>query len=134
MPRSALPCPSPTPKVKRPTVSPEEKRARQLVRARSNGVCECCDRRRATDYSHRAGVGVGGGWCSANAMDSCRPCHRWHHSNPKAARDERGWRLESHENPAEMPVLHALHGWVLLDEDGGWVQVDAADALRAFAA
>lgn len=133
-PRSTLPCPSPAPKAKRPTVSPEEKRARQLVRARSNGACEGCDQARATDWSHRIGAGVGGPWCPSNGMHMCWTCHDSIGARPGAARDERGWRLKSTDRPAEMPALHAVHGWVLLDADGDLTPVDADDALRALAA
>jgi hypothetical protein len=139
MPRSALPCPSPAPKAKRkaPTVSPEEKRARQLVRARSGRVCEGCSQARATNWAHRVGRGQLGPWCPTNGLDLCGSgttgCHGWATANPKAAR-AKGWVLRSTDQPGELPALHALHGWILLDEDGGWVQVDAEGALAALAA
>lgn len=31
-----------------------------------------------------------------------------------------GWAIRQTDNPATMPVLHALHGWVLLDDAGRW--------------
>ncbi|MFI6228568.1 hypothetical protein ACIBCR_14805 [Micromonospora echinospora] len=31
-----------------------------------------------------------------------------------------GWSIRQHEDPAAMPVLHALHGWVLLTAGGTW--------------
>lgn len=132
-PRSTLPCPSPAPKAKKPAVSPEEKRARQLVKARSGGRCEVGCHEPASDWSHRVARSQGGPWCPSNGVALCAGHHRWLHANPAAARDQLGWRLRSTDKPAEMPVLLA-GGWVLLDEDGGWTQVDADEALQALAA
>ncbi len=87
-------------------VTPEERRARRLVRARSNGVCEGCDRARAAHWAHRVRRDVGP-WCPSNGLDLCAACHTgWAHANPTA------------------PVRLALHGWVLLDPDGGFTSCD----------
>jgi hypothetical protein len=135
-PRSTLPCPSPGPKAKRPSVSPEERRARQLVKARAAGRCEGCGTTGPTDWSHRIGRGVGGPWCASNGLALCRlRCHSGVVGDqPVAARDQLGWRLRSTDKPAELPAWHWQLGFVLLDADGGQVQVDADDALRALAA
>jgi hypothetical protein len=34
--------------------------------------------------------------------------------------EELGWLLHAEYIPAEHPIQHALHGWVLLDDAGGW--------------
>jgi hypothetical protein len=101
-----------------------ERWAKAIVRARSNQagtgrVCEGCDEARADDWSHRVGEGVGGLWVPSNGLDLCRPCHRWLHANPDEARIERGWRLESTDDPLLVPALHARWGWVFLADDGG---------------
>ncbi len=108
----------------RARTSPEERRARAVVTERSGGVCEGCSAARATDWSHRVAEGQGGPYCPSNGMHLCRACHAWLHANPTAARDERGWRLLSTDEPAEVPVLHAVHGWVLLTDDGCFVPTD----------
>jgi hypothetical protein len=122
--------------VKRPSVSPEERRARKLVRTRSGGACEGCDQAAATNCSHRISRGVGGLWCPANLLHLCGSgttgCHGYIEDEPTSARDERGWRLESTDIPTEMPVLLAGVGWALLDANGGVVQVDAESAAQAF--
>lgn len=45
-------------------------------------------------------------------------CHGWAHMNPIAAR-ELGFAVLSHEDPTQVPVKHAIHGWVYLDDLGG---------------
>jgi hypothetical protein len=116
-------------------VSAEERRARKLVRARSGGVCEGCGQAPATNYSHRIGRGVGGRWCPSNALDLCGSgitgCHGYVGARPKAARDERGWRLRSTDDPLTFPVLHAVHGLVLLDADGGFRPVEPIEDVAA---
>jgi hypothetical protein len=98
-------------------------------------VCEGCGQAAASNWSHRIGRGVGGLWAPSNGLHLCGSgttgCHGYIGAEPTLARDERGWRLESHEVPAEVPALHWLHGWVLLDDDGGFELVDAEAAGAA---
>lgn len=91
-------------------------------------MCEGCSQERATDWSHRIGAGVGGEWRASNGLHLSRRCHQLIHSWPALARNEWGWRLESHEDPLSMPALLAVHGWVLLDDEGGMVQISAVEA------
>jgi hypothetical protein len=109
----------------RPTVTSDERTARQLLRARSLGLCEirlddiCTGR--ATDWSHRESKGVGGKWRAANGLDACRQCHR-HITEHPALAYEHGWFVRSHQDPADVLVLiHNAttgHDWVLLDDNG----------------
>lgn len=138
MPRSGLPQPeghAPRKPTKRPTVSPEERSARQVVKARAAGRCEGCGTTGPTDWSHRIGRAVGGPWCPTNGLALCRVrCHRRVGEDPTAARDELGWRLRSTDRPVELPARHWQMGFVLLDADGGMTPVDPDDALRSLAA
>lgn len=45
-------------------------------------------------------------------------CHGWAHANPIAAR-QTGFAVGAHEDPRLIPVKHALHGRVWLDDQGG---------------
>lgn len=108
-------------KAKAPTMSPEEKAAKDTVRERSGGVCEiqlqgvCFGR--ALDFSHRIREGQGGPWSPRNGLDACRACHEWTHRYATAARVRR-WALESHElDMLDRPVLYR-GAWALLGEDG----------------
>lgn len=47
-------------------------------------------------------------------------CHGWVHHHPTIARLE-GFAVESWELPDEVALKHFLYGWVLLDDEGGWV-------------
>jgi len=103
-----------------------EKKARQLVRERSGGICEVCGSARATNFQHRKNRSQGGAWSAANGLDVCGSgttgCHGYMHAHP-AESYERGWSVRSGEDPAEVPVQTAL-GLVLLDDEGGWMAVD----------
>lgn len=44
-------------------------------------------------------------------------CHGWAHANPRSARMA-GFAVESHEDPRQVPVQHALYGRVWLDDMG----------------
>jgi len=93
-----------------------ERKARRIVYARSNGVCEQCGRQRATDYQHRVNRSQGGKWSPSNALHLCHPCHMWIHANPNDA-NTFGLYLRSWQNPAAEPAL--VRGrWVLLTDDG----------------
>ncbi len=101
-------------------VTAEEKRARRLVKARSNECCEGCDMARAAHMSHRIAEGQGGPWCPSNLMHLCAACHLvWAHANPTDAKAA-GWIVHPNHDHTVIPVRHALHGLVLLDCDGGW--------------
>lgn len=98
-----------------------EKNGKDVVQARSGGLCEACGMRDAADWQHRKNRSQLGSWSPTNGLGVCRPCHDWIHGHsrdggPNAAR-ARGWTVWSHEDPAEVPVRRRGY-WVLLAEDG----------------
>lgn len=105
----------------KPRVTAAERRARKLVRKRSQGWCEiqvpglCMTL--ATDWSHRIREGQGGPWSPVNGLHACRPCHSWTHSNPAASR-VKGWALKSYD-PLDAAVCRRGE-WVVLAEDGSF--------------
>lgn len=52
-------------------------------------------------------------------------CHGWVESHPDESRAY-GWRVDQGQNPAETPILHWQYGFVLLTEDGGYIESDKA--------
>lgn len=99
----------------------EERRAREIVKTRSGGVCEVCGRREATDMAHRVGAGVGGKWRAGNLLHACRLCHSSNHDDPQNSFDH-GWHLRANKDYLQEPVLMAKDGetrWCLLDDEGG---------------
>lgn len=102
----------------RPSVTPAERWARKVVKARAEDRCEGCGRPGRLDYSHRIGRGVGGPWHPANALALCRRDHQFVGDQPHRARVERGWRLESTDNYLTFPAWIYGRGWVLLDDTG----------------
>jgi hypothetical protein len=107
-----------------------ERRAKQLVSARSGGLCETripglCTTW-ATDWHHRLNRSQGGRWCASQGLHVCRPCHRVLTTPPPGRLAEfvrNGWHIPAwpKRNPATVPVLtiHGLHP-VLLDDHGGF--------------
>lgn len=63
----------------------------------------------------------------ANLIDLCGTgttgCHGWIHAHPTEAY-EHGWMLHPTDDPQTTPVLSHQHGWILLDDHGGWTPVD----------
>lgn len=121
-------------KAKRPVVSPEEKLAKRIVRARSKGWCEirlpgiCVGR--ALDFSHRIAAGRGGKWLASNGLDACRFCHEaiTNTRGHRAEFERWGYLVRTNMNTLEAPVLLACRMWALLDDDGGITEVEVRDA------
>lgn len=100
---------------------------RQALAGRSGGVCEaqlpiCAGR--ATDAQHRKAKKHGGRKGKpiddlSNLAHLCRPCHRWAHDYPTAAREMYGLVVLDWENPAEKP-MRVRGSWRLLDDVGGY--------------
>ena len=75
----------------------ELRRVKLMVAERSGGRCErmilrgwsygCCDKL-ATDFHHKLLRSQGGQHTTDNVIHLCFWCHRWAHSNPKAAMAE----------------------------------------------
>jgi hypothetical protein len=108
-------------------VTPEERRARNLVALRSEGRCEGCQFTRATDWAHRKGAAQGGPWCPSNGLHLCRLCHDWAHHEPDAAR-ALGWMVRRKHDHTLIPVQLPAHGLVLLGTDGSITPATEKDA------
>lgn len=117
----------------RPTRTPAETTARQLVRARSRGWCEigipgvCLGR--AETWHHRLRASQGGPWETSNGLHACgdgtRGCHGAVTAPPPGQLDHylrNGWVIPAwdHRHPTGISVQHARLGRVLLDNNGGW--------------
>ncbi len=116
---------------KRAATGPKQS-VRDLVRARSGGMCEwpLCPVE-ATDIHHRLGRKQGGRHGEAREringaawlLHACRP-HHTAVTSPFGARRraarEAGWLLLEHEDAAQVPVWTRHQDWpVLLDNQGG---------------
>lgn len=93
-----------------------ECKTRIVVRERSNGVCERCDKARATDMHHRKNRSQSGKWHPSNIMHLCALCHVEITAEPAMSR-KNGWAVPSTFNPATQPVLYRGE-WAVLGEDG----------------
>lgn len=110
----------------RPKMTPEERRTRRVVKARSGGLCELCGRE-ATQMHHRRKAGRD--WTPANVLHVCglgnySGCHGHIERNPTAAK-EQGWWLLPHQDPTTAPVWVVERGRVLLLNDGT-IELEAA--------
>lgn len=111
-----------------------ESKARTLVYARSGGWCEIalpgCTRR-AAEWHHRLNRSHGGRWEASNGLHLCSRCHLAV-TNTDGNRQEyeaSGWVISgrSGQPPITVPVQHAVHGLVLLDNSGDWTATDTHD-------
>ena len=70
---------------------------------------------------HRKLRSRGGGDEVSNGVLLCGSgttgCHGWAHANPAEA-TRLGLIVSRWMNPADVPILHALYGWVLLNDEG----------------
>lgn len=106
----------PKPKVK----SQEEISCREVVKTRSEGICEICGINPASDMAHRVGAGQSGKWMPANLLHACRKCHSYNHDHPQNS-FKHGWHLQSYRDPLKEPVLLVKNGasnWYLLKNNG----------------
>lgn len=110
---------------------------RELIWCRDQGCCARCgqglSRPRSDTYDmhHRRPRGSGGTtvrWVNlpANGVLLCTRCHALVEAYRNEARDE-GYlvRLNGRLTASEVPLKHALHGWVLLHDDGKHTRTDA---------
>lgn len=44
----------------------------------------------------------------------------------------RGIKISKFMDSSVTPVRHAVHGWVLLDDEGGWVPAESADPFEGW--
>lgn len=108
---------------------------RDRVRKRARGFCERCGVKPARNpgaksrgtIHHIHPRRLGGIDAIENLVLLCIPCHRYVHQNEHevAAHGFLAW-VES----SFLPVLHALHGWVLLVPDGTLEPLDEGEARR----
>jgi hypothetical protein len=103
------------PKVKRrkPGEAAAEKLCREATKARSEGMCEVCGVKPATNVQHRKGQGRE--WTIPNTIHCCgngnaSGCHGRIHQNPQWAWAW-GYTVKQAYDPAEVPVWLNRHGW-----------------------
>lgn len=94
-----------------------ERKARQIVKERSEGRCEVCWTAPGTDMHHRKNRSQGGTWTPENLMHLCHVHHMHITVNPRTSR-EQGWTVPSYADPARTPVWIAGRGWSHLRSDG----------------
>ena len=125
------------PKRAKPTKA-EGRKAREIVRGRSSGVCEGCNAAPTTEMHHRLYKSRGGHDTVSNFLHLCggesglpggnhSGCHGIAHT---AAGEGRGWSVRSGYDPAVVPVLFPDGSWWRLLEDGTKELVRAADAFQ----
>jgi hypothetical protein len=111
---------------RRPAVTPEERKAKKILKVRSQGICEVCGRAAAQQAHHRKKAGRE--WTPENLLHVCglgnySGCHGLIEQNPTASK-EQGWWLEPHQNPARAHVWLAGYGYAFLTPAGDIVQVE----------
>ena len=106
-----------------------EKKCRQVVAARAEGMCErCCNVSRGLTVHHRLKRSQGGKWEVQNCVLLCghgttpNGCHSFCEHNPDAAHGE-GFHVRPWEQPGDVAVHWRRSRWVLLTEDGELVDV-----------
>lgn len=118
----------------------DERRARRIVRERSNGDCEvripgvCLGR--ATNFMHRQGKGQRGPWAASNGLDGCGSgttgCHGWITDHPAGAWPK-GWYVKSWQDWATTPVVLAYRDRpAILSDDGGVRDATDTELIACF--
>jgi 5-methylcytosine-specific restriction protein A len=105
---------------------------RMLVVERDQRACACCGKTIGSgqwSMQHRLARGAGGTSnplinAPSNLITLCGSatspgCHLTAESREAGSHDAGFW-LHHGQDPATVPVRHALHGWVLLDNHGGY--------------
>jgi hypothetical protein len=102
-------------------VTPIPKKQRDLLRIRSQGVCELCGVKPATNWHHRKNRSQGGPHDLSNALHLCGSgttgCHGMVTERPLHAFDN-GWSVRSRFLPADVIVNYRQTQWVWLDDLG----------------
>lgn len=93
-----------------------ERKTRVAVHARSNGVCERCDKAPGMEMHHRKNRSQLGKWHPANIVHLCKLCHVEITAEPKESMAS-GFTVRSGQSPADVPILYRGH-WAILDDDG----------------
>lgn len=126
------------PKMVKPTHA-DERRAYQTAKDRSQGICEGCALRPATDVHHRVYRSRSGLSVPENLLHLCggvtglpggnhSGCHGIAHT---LIGEQLGWSVRTGNNPALVPVFSKLDGrWQRLDATGGRTFLLPADAVE----
>lgn len=108
-------------------------RGRRLVYARSGGLCEvripgvCLGR--GMSWHHRKNRSQGGTWAPSNGLHTCGDgttgCHGALTNTNGRAEEFRaaGWIVPSYQDPTTVPVLIPGLFFVLLSDDGSYVEI-----------
>lgn len=109
---------------------------KDLLKARNDGGCEigvkCAGQAAGVDPAHRQGKKGGGTnqpWSNlaSNLLWACRNCHDEIDNVSPADAERHGFKVrEGVALPQEIPVKHYEHGWMVLDDDGGWQSAPSA--------
>lgn len=100
---------------------------RQLIRQRSNDMCERCGQKYGTEVHHRRPRGMGGTKqadtnVASNALHLCGLCHKIVEQSRDQAINN-GWLVKQNHNPIDIPVLYR-GAWMYLDDDGNMQPVE----------
>lgn len=99
-------------------MTPIPKTQRDLLRIRSQGVCEICGVAIATNWHHRKNRSQGGAHDLSNALHLCGSgttgCHGMVTEHPIKAFDN-GWSVRSRFRPADV-IVKRQGEWVWLDD------------------
>lgn len=106
-------------------------KTRALVRHRANDRCEICGRylKPGEGQTHHRLPRQAGGtrreWVNSaiNLLFVCLDCHMWTEAN-RAESYKLGVLVHQGSDPAAVPVLLLVPGWVLLDVDGDYIPRD----------
>lgn len=123
------------PKVAKPTKA-EEREAYRIATDRDENSCVKCRRGGPVERDHRQNR-QGGNTVASNIQCLCRTHHQWKTEHPEEALAD-GYAVPRWAVPSEFPArrwLRTFHGvlraaWVLLDDHGSWVEIDADEAAR----
>lgn len=105
---------------------------RRIVEQRSQGVCEGCGDRPASDIHHRQYLSRGGSHDVHNLLHLCgfgnaSGCHGRAHSDG----EREGWSIRSRYRSEVVPVLYR-GGWVLPDDAGKCQRLSESTAALLF--
>lgn len=101
----------------------------EVVLTRDNWSCACCGFAlsgvRGRDYAihHRRPRRTGGDRrpdvnLPSNLVPLHSDCHERRVESHRAVSYDNGWLLHAGDVPSQRPILHAVHGWTYLTDDG----------------
>ena len=102
---------------------------RAVILHRDGGLCGLCGKPGATEVNHRSNRGVGGDRTKNVTSNGCAihgTCNGLIEADTGCAKDALalGVKLHSWDDPTvERFWMWAVGEWVLLDDEGGWIEV-----------